>query len=124
VLQFWDLGGQKDFRTVWPKYYQDCHAMAFIVDSTDEDRFKEVWEVFGPLPSPGSATLIARPDTIIKDSRLENIPVLILANKQDDPKATQVEVIKNEFSKVIANSTISESSVMPVSALQGWAVSM
>lgn len=46
VLQFWDLGGQRDFRAIWPKYYNDCHAVVFVIDSTDRERMEEVWQVF------------------------------------------------------------------------------
>ena len=47
VLQFWDLGGQKDIRSIWPKYYSDCHAVVFVIDSTDKERIEECWAVFG-----------------------------------------------------------------------------
>lgn len=47
VLQFWDLGGQTDLRTIWPKYFADCHAVCYVIDSTDTARMDEVWSVFG-----------------------------------------------------------------------------
>ena len=31
MLQFWDLGGQRGIRSIWPKYYDDRHA---VVNST------------------------------------------------------------------------------------------
>ena len=56
VLQFWDLGGQRGIRSIWPKYYDDCHAVVYVVDAVDHERLSEGWEVFGttllsPLPS-------------------------------------------------------------------------
>jgi hypothetical protein len=47
VLQFWDLGGQRGIRSIWPKYYDDCHAVVYVVDAVDHERLSEGWEVFG-----------------------------------------------------------------------------
>ena len=48
----WDVGGhvlfllvlefQKSMRSMWSKYYRDCHGVIFLIDSSDPDRFKEV----------------------------------------------------------------------------------
>jgi ADP-ribosylation factor family len=61
ILQFWDLGGQKGIRSIWPRYYGDCHAVAYVIDADDRERLGEGWEVFGtswflfsPSPSPSS----------------------------------------------------------------------
>lgn len=32
---------------IWESYYADCHAIVFMVDSTDKDRIEDVKEVFG-----------------------------------------------------------------------------
>lgn len=47
ILQFWDLGGQRDIRNIWVKYYDSCHAVAYVVDASDLERLAEGWEVFG-----------------------------------------------------------------------------
>jgi hypothetical protein len=47
VLQFWDLGGQRDIRLIWEKYYDACHAVAYVVDASDRERLDEGWTVFG-----------------------------------------------------------------------------
>lgn len=47
MLQFWDLGGQRGIRSIWPKYYDDCHAVVFVIDAVDHERLSEGWEVFG-----------------------------------------------------------------------------
>lgn len=47
ILLFWDLGGQRDIRTIWSKYYDECHAVVFVVDAADLERMSEGWEVFG-----------------------------------------------------------------------------
>lgn len=52
-LQFWDVGGQRDFRALWPKYYADSHAVVYLIDSSDAARLEEAFDVFGPsLTSP------------------------------------------------------------------------
>ena len=68
VLQFWDLGGQRGIRSIWPKYYDDCHAVVYVVDAVDHERLSEGWEVFGmrslppfPLPLPPSCFLCTIP---------------------------------------------------------------
>ena len=47
ILQFWDLGGQRDIRSIWSKYYEECHAVVYVVDAADSARLEEGWEVFG-----------------------------------------------------------------------------
>lgn len=49
TLLFYDLGGQRDIRSIWEKYYDECHAVVFVLDATDQARLSETWEVFGKL---------------------------------------------------------------------------
>lgn len=106
ILQFWDLGGQRDLRTLWSKYYSDCHAVCFVIDSTDRnnDRISDCWKTF---------------DQIISDRRIEGVPVLVLANKMDNENAMPIESIKESFNKHVALHNVSEAAVMPISALTG-----
>jgi ADP-ribosylation factor related protein 1 len=34
-LKIWDVGGQLSLRKLWQSYYASCHAIVFIIDSTD-----------------------------------------------------------------------------------------
>ncbi|KAJ5625264.1 hypothetical protein N7510_001573 [Penicillium lagena] len=34
-LKIWDVGGQISMRGLWQSYYSSCHAIIFVVDSTD-----------------------------------------------------------------------------------------
>lgn len=34
-LRIWDVGGQHSLRRLWQSYYQSCHAIVFVIDSTD-----------------------------------------------------------------------------------------
>ena len=47
ILQFFDLGGQSGIRNIWHRYYDDCHAVVYIIDAADRERLNEGWEVFG-----------------------------------------------------------------------------
>lgn len=40
-LVFWDLGGGASLRSIWEKYYAETHAIIFVVDAADGDRFDE-----------------------------------------------------------------------------------
>jgi ADP-ribosylation factor related protein 1 len=47
ILQFWDLGGQRGIRNIWHRYFDDCHAVVYVIDAEDRERLGEGWEVFG-----------------------------------------------------------------------------
>jgi ADP-ribosylation factor related protein 1 len=82
VLQFWDLGGQRGIRSIWHRYYDSCHAVAYVIDADDRERLSEGWEVF---------------DSVLSDPQILNVPLLLLANKQDSPLSLSVEEIRNDY---------------------------
>ncbi|MPC29084.1 ADP-ribosylation factor-related protein 1 [Portunus trituberculatus] len=45
-LSFWDLGGQEELQPLWEKYYAECHAIIYMVDSADRERMEESKEAF------------------------------------------------------------------------------
>ena len=70
ILNFWDLGGQEELQALWDKYYAECHAIIYTVDSNDRDRIQESKKTF---------------DAMITNENLSGVPLLVLANKQDLP---------------------------------------
>jgi len=82
ILQFWDLGGQRGIRNIWPKYYDDCHAVAYVIDAEDRERLSEGWEVF---------------DSVLSAPQILGLPLLLLANKQDSPLSLSVEEIRHDY---------------------------
>jgi ADP-ribosylation factor related protein 1 len=38
---FWDLGGQKLLRSIWKKYYSECHGLIFVIDSVDIEKLSD-----------------------------------------------------------------------------------
>ncbi|KAI7865811.1 ADP-ribosylation factor family-domain-containing protein [Spinellus fusiger] len=103
-INFWDLGGQRDLQSIWERYYRECHAIVFVVDSTDKRRLEECKQTF---------------EKIITNDQTEGVPILMLANKQDVPGASRVEEIKEVFNQIAAKLGARDSRVLPVSALEG-----
>ena len=73
-LNFWDLGGQTELQALWDKYYSECHAIIYTVDSNDRERIEESKRCF---------------DAMISNANINNVPLLVLANKQDLPGSMQ-----------------------------------
>lgn len=69
----WDIGGQDKIRPVWCKYIELSDGMVFVVDICDKERWGEA----------GAALR-----NILEEYK--NKPVLILANKADNPKDTSI----------------------------------
>ncbi|KAI9006627.1 ADP-ribosylation factor family-domain-containing protein [Phycomyces nitens] len=103
-INFWDLGGQRDLQSIWERYYAECHAIVFVVDSTDKKRLEECKDTF---------------EKMITNDRVEGVPILMLANKQDLSGALRVEDIKEVFNKIAVKLGARDSRVLPVSALEG-----
>ncbi|KAI5455347.1 ADP-ribosylation factor protein 3 [Naganishia albida] len=82
TLRFFDLGGQRTIRAIWEKYYDECHAVVFVLDGADQARLAEAWGVF---------------DSVITSPRLLNLPLLLVVNKQDQPSALSVAEVRESF---------------------------
>ncbi|KAF8609077.1 P-loop containing nucleoside triphosphate hydrolase protein [Ceratobasidium sp. AG-I] len=82
TMQFFDLGGQRDIRTIWSKYYDDCHAVIYMIDAADRDRLWDGWEVF---------------ETVLAHPQILDVPLLLLANKQDAPNSLSVNDVRASY---------------------------
>lgn len=71
-FQVWDLGGQTGLRPYWRCYYQDTNAVIFVVDSADKERIEIAKQEL---------------EMMLQEEELKGVPVLVLANKQDQPNA-------------------------------------
>lgn len=94
-------------QSIWNSYYAECHAVIFMVDSTDSARIDECRQVL---------------DRVVSNSDNGSVPVLMLANKQDMPMAMQVHQIKQIFNQIAERLSARESTVLAVSALKGVGV--
>ncbi|PRP76099.1 ADP-ribosylation factor family [Planoprotostelium fungivorum] len=67
-LNVWDIGGQKTIRPYWRNYFDSTDALIYVVDSADQRRLEETGHELSLL---------------LEEDKLENVPVMIFANKQD-----------------------------------------
>jgi len=82
ILDTWDLSGQEKMRKVWRHYFVDTWGVIFVIDWTDHERINTARDEL--------QFLLAEPE-------LENIPILILANKQDLDEAIGPEELESDL---------------------------
>ncbi|RDX71083.1 ADP-ribosylation factor-related protein 1, partial [Mucuna pruriens] len=75
-LVFWDLGGQPGLRSIWEKYYEEAHAVIFVIDASSPSRFEDAKSAL---------------EKVLRHEDLRGAPLLILANKQDLSEAVSSE---------------------------------
>ena len=81
-LIVWDLGGQLGLRNIWDKYFSDCHAILYVVDSTNPGRFEEAKTALDkPLGSR---------DTF-------GAPLLVMVSKCDEQTAQSAEEVASNL---------------------------
>ncbi|KAJ6676147.1 hypothetical protein OIU85_009425 [Salix viminalis] len=64
---FWDLGGQPGLRTIWEKYFEEAHALIYVIDAACPSRFEDAKSAL---------------EKVLRHDDLQGAPLLILANKQ------------------------------------------
>lgn len=106
-FQFWDLGGQSSLRTMWNNYFSSSHLILFVIDSSSPSRFQESCSVLRELS---------------EDDSVKDVPMLILANKQDADTAMNVESVKEGVNPLINKIDPKEGGVLGCSALTGQGV--
>ncbi|XP_074657137.1 ADP-ribosylation factor-like protein 3 [Tubulanus polymorphus] len=74
-----EIGGGKEQRKYWTKYIEDTDLLIYVVDAADEPRIGESKDVLHVL---------------LNDERLQEVPTVILANKQDIPSAESAEQLR------------------------------
>jgi ADP-ribosylation factor related protein 1 len=120
-LKIWDVGGQHSLRKLWQSYYSSCHAIVFVIDSTDIGDGNLEHDNSGRLEE---CRLVL--EDVLNHSETEGVPLLVLANKQDREDCVEVVRIKEGLVKVVfegeKGSSIRDSRVLPVSALTGTGV--
>ncbi|NXI43428.1 ARL14 protein, partial [Galbula dea] len=82
TLTIWDVGGQQKMREVWCDFLENTNGLLYVVDSSDKQRLEESKREF---------------ELILKSEFLKNVPVVVLANKQDLPGALNAEEITRRF---------------------------
>ncbi|PHH52934.1 ADP-ribosylation factor-related protein 1 [Ceratocystis fimbriata CBS 114723] len=148
-LKLWDVGGQMSLRKLWQSYYASCHAIVFIIDSTDigngslDDDVDHDADDLNVGMASNSHTRVSRGATedvadgrldecrlvledVLQHSDTEGVPLLVLANKQDREDCVEVVRIKEGLVKKVFEGekadSIRDSRVLPISALTGTGV--
>ena len=145
-LKIWDVGGQHSLRKLWKSYYASCHAIIFVVDSTDVGNGEGAANGGGYISgsvqqhranlndADGSssshtgrlqeAQLVL--ESILSESTTQGIPILILANKQDREDCVETVRIKEGLVRPVfegaQGDVVRDSRVLPISALTGTGV--
>ncbi|MHA2052151.1 MAG: ADP-ribosylation factor-like protein [Candidatus Hodarchaeales archaeon] len=77
-IRLWDLGGQRQFRKLWPKFATEASGIIFVIDSTTT-QWVETREVF-------------------ELAKLFQLPIIVFANKQDlVDRAQKIEIIAEKL---------------------------
>ena len=134
-LRIWDVGGQHSLRGLWQSYYTSCHAIVFVIDSTDIGdgdigRLSDETGKETPIKDDGHEGRLAECKLVLEDvlqnQSTEGVPVLVLANKQDREDCVEVVRIKEGFVRKVfegeKGQNVRDSRVLPLSALKGIGV--
>ena len=78
-FMIWDVGGQDKVRPLWRSYTRSTDGIVFVLDSVDLERMEE-----------------ARVELMrtARSSEIAGVPILVLANKQDLPRAQNSEAVE------------------------------
>merc|ERR1712129_460706 len=101
-LNVWDIGGQKAIREYWSNYFEQCDALVYVVDSSDEGRMAESTQEL---------------NTLLQEEKLASVPVLIYANKQDLNTSLNAEAVTG--SMALASITTRPWNIQACSAKNG-----
>uniref|UniRef100_A0A8C1QH53 ADP-ribosylation factor n=1 Tax=Cyprinus carpio TaxID=7962 RepID=A0A8C1QH53_CYPCA len=78
----WDIGGQSLIRGLWRHYYHNTQGLIFVVDSSDHDRIETAAEELNAM---------------LAEDEMRDAVLLVLANKQDLPKAMPVHELTDRL---------------------------
>ena len=94
TLKLWDMGGQSRFRTMWERYCRGVNAIVYVMDASihTENHIHTCKKCLTDL---------------INKPSLENIPLLILGNKNDIENASDEKQIAEDLDlkKLFANTS-------------------
>ncbi|GMR36830.1 hypothetical protein PMAYCL1PPCAC_07025, partial [Pristionchus mayeri] len=105
TLNVWDIGGQRAIRPYWSNYYPGTHAVIYVVDASDVKRLDESHVEL---------------DELLEEKKLEGVPLLVLANKQD--LSTAADAVQISTMLGLANIRERAWQIQPCVALTGEGV--
>ncbi|EXL92944.1 ADP-ribosylation factor family-domain-containing protein [Fusarium oxysporum II5] len=103
-FKLFDYAGNPHWRPCWRSFMSRLRGVVFVIDSTDREALQEAkLELVG----------------LLKEEMLEQQPFLVLANKQDDPKAMSAAELTEYLDIQHYLDKSSKCRVQPTSALTG-----
>ncbi|TSK17914.1 ADP-ribosylation factor-like protein 11 [Bagarius yarrelli] len=102
MLTVWDVGGQERLRSNWKHYLDGCKVLVFVIDASDRSRAEE-------------AKIALK--TILSDHNMEDIPLMVLANKTDVPNAMELNEVCQKLDLASCTERVWE--IQTCSALKG-----
>ncbi|WVY93701.1 hypothetical protein V8G54_032789 [Vigna mungo] len=90
-------------RSIWEKYYEEAHAVIFVIDAASPSRFEDAKSALVLVDNYIKTSLRFWPEVVmipdmmktcekvLRHEDLQGAPLLILANKQDLPEAVSAE---------------------------------
>lgn len=75
----WEIGGAENNRKYWSTFLQDTDLLIFMVDASNTNKLSLAVSTFKQL---------------LGDSRIDTVPILVVANKQDIPDALLPHQVK------------------------------
>ena len=126
-------------RSLWSSYYESCHAIVFVIDSSDVGdgeldsltRDEDLPAIPGrnPANGEGGGRLVECKlvlESVLASSSTVGVPILVLANKQDREDCVETVKIKEGLVRKVFEGEkgdgVRDSRVLPVSALVGTGV--
>ncbi|KAI3579951.1 ADP-ribosylation factor 1-like protein [Fusarium oxysporum f. sp. albedinis] len=103
-FKLFDYAGNPHWRPCWRSFMSRLRGVVFVIDSTDREALQEV-----------KVELVG----LLKEEMLEQQPFLVLANKQDDPKAMSAAELTEYLDIQQYLDKSSKCRVQPTSALTG-----
>ncbi|NPD89986.1 MAG: GTP-binding protein [Asgard group archaeon] len=74
-----DVAGQQDFRFLWDTHYPGTSAVVFVIDAADIESLPEARDILK--------------SHVFNNPQLDNVPVLVIANKQDLPGSVEAPLL-------------------------------
>jgi len=87
-FELYDVGGLEKVRALWRTYSKEANGVAYVVDSSDPDRLPQACEELKKLFFG---------DKKKKSLIVPDIPLLVLANKQDLENSVSIDTVAKEL---------------------------
>lgn len=87
-FELYDVGGLEKVRALWRTYSKEANGVAYVVDSSDASRLPQAAEELKKLFFG---------DKKKKSLIVPDIPLLVLANKQDMPNAVGIDDVAKDL---------------------------